>query len=80
LKHQKIENLYVNYLERQRLLTRYPQRRKPLLEKEMAQQINIALTPAHKMPRDFYDEQVEHMKYKDIAANSASRQKPWSGK
>jgi RNA polymerase sigma-70 factor (family 1) len=69
LKHQKIENLYVNYLERKQLLeevvfaaeSRY-------LEKEMVQQINIALESLPEKCRQiFMMSRFEHLKYKDIA-------------
>ncbi|WP_259068616.1 RNA polymerase sigma-70 factor [Mucilaginibacter sp. X4EP1] len=69
LKHQKIENLYVNYLERQHLLNEVlTTAESPYLEKEMAQQINIALESLPGKCREiFMMSRFDHMKYKDIA-------------
>ena len=69
LKHQKIENLYVNYLERQRLLDEIVfAAEKPYLEKEMAHQINIAMKSLPEKCREiFMMSRFDHMKYKEIA-------------
>ncbi len=69
LKHQKIENLYVNYLEREQLLNEVVfTAESPYLEKEMAQQINIALESLPEKCREiFMMSRFDHMKYKDIA-------------
>lgn len=69
LKHQKIESLYVNYLERQHLLNEVLiTAESPYLEKEMAQQINIALESLPEKCREiFMMSRFDHMKYKDIA-------------
>jgi RNA polymerase sigma-70 factor (family 1) len=69
LKHQKIENLYVNYLERQQLLDEVIfSAESPYLEKEMARQINIALESLPEKCREiFMMSRFDHMKYKDIA-------------
>lgn len=69
IKHQKIENLYVNYLERQQLLDEVLLTAEgPYLEKEMARQINIALESLPEKCREiFMMNRFDHMKYKDIA-------------
>jgi RNA polymerase sigma-70 factor (family 1) len=69
LKHQKIENLYVNYLEREQLLSEVVfSAESPYLEKEMALQINIALESLPEKCREiFMMSRFDHMKYKDIA-------------
>jgi RNA polymerase sigma-70 factor (family 1) len=69
LKHQKIENLYVNYLEREQLLSEVVfSAESPYLEKEMARQINIALESLPEKCREiFMMSRFDHMKYKDIA-------------
>jgi RNA polymerase sigma-70 factor (family 1) len=69
LKHQKIENLYVNYLEREHLLNETAfAAESAYLEKEMARQINIALQNLPEKCREiFMMSRFEHMKYKDIA-------------
>ncbi|MDB5091370.1 MAG: polymerase sigma-70 factor, subfamily [Mucilaginibacter sp.] len=70
LKHQKIENLYVNYLEREQLLSEVVfSAESPYLEKEMTRQINIALESLPEKCREiFMMSRFDHMKYKDIAA------------
>ena len=69
LKHQKIENLYVNYLEKKHLLDEVTiTAESPYLEKEMVQQINIALESLPEKCREiFMMSRFDHMKYKDIA-------------
>jgi len=69
LKHQKIENLYVSYLERNRLLDEtLTTAESPYLEKEMGEQINIALDSLPGKCREiFMMSRFDHMKYKEIA-------------
>jgi RNA polymerase sigma-70 factor (family 1) len=69
LKHQKIENLYVSYLEREQLLNETALAAESIyLEKEMALQINIALQSLPEKCREiFMMSRFEHLKYKDIA-------------
>jgi RNA polymerase sigma-70 factor (family 1) len=69
LKHQKIESLYVNYLERNQLLEdMLIVAESAYIEKETAQQINAALDNLpEKCRRIFIMSRFEHMKYKEIA-------------
>ena len=69
LKHQKIESLYVNYLEKQRLLDMMVSTAdSPYLEKEMARQINCALESLPEKCREiFMMSRFENLKYKEIA-------------
>jgi len=70
LKHQKIENLYVSYLEREQLLNETTFAAESVyLEKEMALQINAALQNLPEKCREiFMMSRFEHLKYKDIAS------------
>jgi len=70
LKHQKVENLYVNYLLKNQLLDEtIRSAESPYLEKEMAQQINIALESLPDKCREiFMMSRFEHLKYKEIAS------------
>jgi RNA polymerase sigma-70 factor (family 1) len=69
LKHQKIENLYVDYLKREQLFEETTlTAESPYLEKEMARQINIAIDSLPEKCREiFMMSRFDHMKYKDIA-------------
>lgn len=69
LKHQKIENLYVNYLQKQHLLEEtLSTAESPYLEKEMALQISTALESLPEKCREiFMMSRFDHMKYKEIA-------------
>jgi len=69
LKHQKIENLYVAYLERQQLLSEtVSTAESTYLEKEMTRQINLALENLPEKCREiFMMSRFDHMKYKEIA-------------
>jgi len=70
LKRQKIENLYVTYLEKKRLLDEVVfSAESPYLEKEMAHQINAALESLPEKCREiFMMSRFDRMKYKDIAS------------
>jgi len=69
LKHQKIENLYISYLERTKTLNDVLfAAESSYLEKETAQQINLALENLPEKCRQiFIMSRFDHMKYKDIA-------------
>jgi RNA polymerase sigma-70 factor (family 1) len=69
LKHQKIESLYVNHLQKQQLLEEtLSTAESPYLEKEMALQINTALESLPEKCREiFMMSRFDHMKYKEIA-------------
>ena len=69
LKHQKIESLYVNYLEKQHLMhTMAATAESPYLEKEMTRQINSALESLPEKCREiFMMSRFDNLKYKEIA-------------
>lgn len=69
LKHQKIENLYVGYLQRKQLLDEVVYAAESsYLEKEMVQQINLALESLPEKCRQiFMMSRFDHLKYKEIA-------------
>ncbi|CAN5353965.1 RNA polymerase sigma-70 factor [soil metagenome] len=69
LKHQKTESLYVNYLQRKRLMDEVIYAAEsPCLEKEMAAQISKALESLPEKCREiFMMSRFEQMKYKEIA-------------
>jgi RNA polymerase sigma-70 factor (family 1) len=70
IKHQQIENLYVNYLERNNLLNEAVHAAESrYLEKEMAQQIDIALASLPVKCREiFMMSRFDHKKYNEIAS------------
>ena len=69
LKHQKIENLYFNYLQRNNLLDPCSTEAEDSLDdKELAMQIQAAIDSLpEKCRRVFMMSRFEEMKYKDIA-------------
>ncbi|SKB32003.1 RNA polymerase sigma-70 factor [Daejeonella lutea] len=69
LKHQKIENDYVGYLIRNKLIDEVPEHpTDPYLEKEMAQQIKIAIdTLPEKCRQVFVMSRFEYLKNREIA-------------
>jgi RNA polymerase sigma-70 factor (ECF subfamily) len=69
LKHRKLENLYVSYLERNKMLDDVLfAAESAYLEKETAQQINTALDNLPEKCRQiFIMSRFEHMKYREIA-------------
>lgn len=69
LKHQKVENLYVNYLERHNLVDEVVNNAEArYLEKETAAQIKQALENLPDKCREiFVMSRFDHLKYKEIA-------------
>jgi RNA polymerase sigma-70 factor (family 1) len=69
LKHQKIENLYLNYLQRNNLLDSFSKESmNDYDDKELATQIRIAIDSLpEKCRRVFMMSRFQDMKYKDIA-------------
>ena len=69
LKHQKIENEYVSYLIRNKLIDELPEHDvDPFQEKEMAQQIRIAIDSLPERCRQvFIMSRFEYLKNKEIA-------------
>jgi RNA polymerase sigma-70 factor (ECF subfamily) len=69
LKHQKIENEYVNYLIRNKLIDELPEHDvDPYQEKEMVQQIRIAIDSLPEKCRQvFIMSRFEYLKNKEIA-------------
>ena len=70
IKHQKTENLYFNYLQRNNLLNDMASAAEArYMEKEMSEQIDIALATLPEKCREiFMMSRFNHLKYNEIAA------------